>query len=190
MRALIAALLLCFLIMPAAAHERRHRSDHHHHHHHYHHHHQTHRHAFHHGVRRYSRASEGAPAALSQSATAAEASASASQLVRTALRYVGAKRDPSGFRGEWCGDFMGYVARKGGYRVPVGYRLARSWVKAGPRLRGPTPGAAMVMSHHVGIVLKAQGRSVLLLSGNHGRKVAIGWYPMSSAIAFVRPERG
>jgi uncharacterized protein (TIGR02594 family) len=115
--------------------------------------------------------------------------AQSSKLVRTALRYVGG-RDPSGFRGEWCGDFMGYVARKSGYRVPEGFRLARRWALAGRRLRRPVPGAEMVMAHHVGIVLKTVGRNVLLLSGNHGHRVGIGWYPIARAIAFVEPSPG
>ena len=73
------------------------------------------------------------------------------------------------------------------------YRLAfvwrDPWVHAGARLARPVPGALMVMSHHVGIVLQTAGRRVLVVSGNYGRRVGVGWYNAGRAIAFVAAGR-
>ena len=170
MRAILATILLALCVLPAAAHGR--------HRHHFRRHHAVHHVAAAHGHRR--------PVAERLALAAPVTSPS---LVRTAMKYLGARHSPSGFRGEWCGDFMGVVARQDGYRIPVDYRLARSWAHAGPRTSAH-PGAIFVERHHVGIVMQVIGKFVELLSGNHGHKVGIGLYPIGRAIAFVEPVRG
>ena len=103
-------------------------------------------------------------------------------LLDEARRYIGARRSPTGFRGAWCGDFMGFVARRVGASTPRDYRLARSWARAG-HATSPHVGAVAVMRHHVGVIAAVSGRRVLLVSGNHGHRVAMGWYSLNRMIA-------
>ena len=103
-------------------------------------------------------------------------------LLDEAKRYIGARRSPTGFRGAWCGDFMGFVARRVGASTPRDYRLAASWARAG-HATSPHVGAVAVMRHHVGVIAAVSGRRVLLVSGNHGHRVAEGWYSLNRMIA-------
>ena len=108
-------------------------------------------------------------------------------LVKTALRYVG-DGNVTGFSGPWCGAFMALVARKTGAHLPPNPLLAANWRFAGPHV-APQPGAFIVLRHHVGLVLRVVGRFVQVVSGNHSHRVGVGLYPISRAIAFVRPVR-
>ena len=80
------------------------------------------------------------------------------------------------------------IAKRTGHAVPSGFRLARDWAKDGRRLRTPFPGSLIVMPHHIGVVMRVEGREVLLVSGNHDRRVGIGEYDARRAIAFVSPS--
>ena len=104
------------------------------------------------------------------------------RLLDEAKRFLGARRSPTGFRGAWCGDFLGFVARRVGASPPQDYRLAASWARAG-HATSPHVGAIAVMRHHVGVIAAVSGRRVLLVSGNHGHRVAEGWYSLSRMIA-------
>ena len=108
------------------------------------------------------------------------------RMVMVAERYLGLRHSPDGFRGPWCGSFLGVIASKVGVEKPHDFRLARAWVHAGPRTR-PQTGAIFVMPHHVGIIGKVEHGRALVISGNHGHRVGWGWYPLRRAIAFVRP---
>ena len=104
-------------------------------------------------------------------------------LIAQAERYVG-DRNPTGFRGAWCGAFMGMVARRSGHAPPPGYLQARSWAHAGRAIAGPAIGAVAVMRHHVGIVVGFSARGPILISGNHGHRVGVGVYSASGIIGY------
>ena len=105
-------------------------------------------------------------------------------LVATARRFLGSGR-PHGAPAEWCGAFMGLVARVTGHAVPAGYEKAAQWIHAGPRLPGPRVGAIAVYSHHVGIVEAVTKQGPLLISGNFGHKVAEGYQRRGRLLGYV-----
>jgi hypothetical protein len=105
----------------------------------------------------------------------------ASALASVAGRYLGG--NPTGWGRVWCGVFMRLVVRQAGLPDNPAGNLARSWAHYG-RPTGAQPGAIAVMPHHVGIVLAIQGDRVLVRSGNHGHRVADGWYPARRIIAY------
>lgn len=107
---------------------------------------------------------------------------SGASLLDVMKSLLGARRSPSGFRGPWCGDVLGYVAKRVGASVPRDYRLARAWARAG-RPTYAHAGAVFVMPHHVGVIAEVSGRWVRLVSGNHGKQVAYGWYSIGRSIA-------
>jgi uncharacterized protein (TIGR02594 family) len=109
-----------------------------------------------------------------------------SSILDQARAYVG-QRNPTGFRGHWCGAFIGMVADRAGVRKPAGFRHAKSWIYAGPRLAHAQPGAIAVMAHHVGIVLAVQPGGVVMISGNFSRRVAISFVSLRHIRAFVEP---
>lgn len=104
-----------------------------------------------------------------------------SQLASIAGRYLGG--NPTGWSHNWCGLFMGMIAKQAGLNPPPGYMAARSWERAGSPTP-PAPGAIGIFrgGHHVGIVLQVAGDRVLIRSGNHGHRVADGWYPIRNAV--------
>jgi len=112
-------------------------------------------------------------------------------MLAEAQRWIGS-RNPTGFRGPWCGAFMGMVSQKTGVKPPPGYLMARSWTNAGTRLRGPAIGAIAVMTSrgggHVGVVsgVDADGDPIIV-SGNHNRRVGVAVYPKSRVLAYVEP---
>jgi uncharacterized protein (TIGR02594 family) len=106
-------------------------------------------------------------------------------LASVAGRYMGG--NPTGWARVWCGAFMRLVVRQAGLPDNPAGNLARSWARYG-RPSGPQPGAIAVMPHHVGIVLAADGDRVLIRSGNHGHRVADGWYSASRIIAYRVPS--
>lgn len=111
-----------------------------------------------------------------------------SRAVAVARKYLGG--NPTGRSSLWCGHFMNFVERKVG-RPGTGSGMARSFASYGRRVSSPRRGDIAVLARkgggHVGYVLEASGKSVKLISGNHGNKVGIGNYPRSRVIAFVRP---
>jgi uncharacterized protein (TIGR02594 family) len=106
-------------------------------------------------------------------------------LLNKARQYVGMK-NMTGFRGPWCGAFMGMIARQLGIDPPKEYKLASAWTKAGTRISRPEVGAVAVMRHHVGIVAGVEDGKILLVSGNHNHRVGEGLYAQRKVIAYIR----
>lgn len=164
---------------------RHHRSFHHHHHqHHYRHYGWVGRHA--------SRAALNANAMVAPERSAASFGSSfgGSSIVATARQYIGG--NPTGRASLWCGRFMNLVLQRSGYRG-TGSDMARSFAGYGHRLSGPQVGAIAVMSRrgggHVGVVsgIDANGNPIII-SGNHGHRVAEAVYPRSRIYAYVTPS--
>jgi len=113
------------------------------------------------------------------------------KMLAEAERWIGS-RNPTNFRGPWCGSFMNMVAQKVGAKSPDGYLQARQWVHAGRRIKSPAVGAIAVLLRrgggHVGIVesVEPDGNPVIV-SGNHGNRVGVGVYPKSRVLAYVEP---
>jgi uncharacterized protein (TIGR02594 family) len=107
---------------------------------------------------------------------------SGGDMLDAARRFLGA-RNPTGFRGQWCGAFMGMIARRSGRSMPANPNLARAWARAG-RPTTPHIGAIAVMAHHVGIIAGFKHVKILLVSGNHSHRVGQGWYSASRVIAY------
>ena len=106
------------------------------------------------------------------------------QLVAVAQRYIGARRFTAHARA-WCADALGVWLHKAGYSN-TGDGRAISYLRYGH----PAPmrvGAIAVLKHHVGIVADVTPRGVVLLSGNHGRKVGYGLYSARRILAFRWP---
>jgi hypothetical protein len=106
-------------------------------------------------------------------------------LVAEARRYLGRGKFTR-LPGAWCRDALNVWLRAVGLHTD-GSRLARDAVRLGARINRPEPGAIMVLRHHTGVVAAVRGDRVLVISGNHGGRVAESYYPIRSVIAFVRP---
>jgi uncharacterized protein (TIGR02594 family) len=195
--ALISAFLVSAFCLSSGGAEARgrhhHRTYSHHHSHHSHHshrvHHRSHRHHVHHRGMRHGHHARTAHAYRPPSPALAAhiAHGGGGRLLAEAEKFVGS-RNPTGFRGPWCGAFMGMIAHRSGVRLPTGYLQAREWAKVGHRVSGPRIGSIAVMRHHVGIVAGVDGRgNPILVSGNHGRRVGIGVYGARRVIAYVQP---
>lgn len=110
-------------------------------------------------------------------------------LVQRARQYVGDTAREVGVRKTlWCSAFLRKVA---GDAPGIDDRAA-SWLKR-PRVRAQV-GAIVVLSSrrtHVGVVsgFDANGNPVVI-SGNHGNRVAEATYPRSRVIAYVQPPNG
>lgn len=130
--------------------------------------------------------------------TAASAEASASQgfggfggsdVVAEARRYIGG--NPTGRSRLWCARFMNFVLQRSGHKG-TGSDMARSFASYGQRISGPQVGAIAVMSRrgggHVGVVsgIDANGNPIVI-SGNHGRRVAESTYSRGRIYAYVMP---
>jgi uncharacterized protein (TIGR02594 family) len=117
-----------------------------------------------------------------------------SGLVAQARQYVGATASQLGVPSSlWCADFMNLVLRKSGHQG-TGSRMASSFSSYGRRLSGPQVGAIAVMSRgkrggHVGIVsgIDASGNPIII-SGNHGKRVAESTYSRGRVYAYVMPN--
>jgi uncharacterized protein (TIGR02594 family) len=116
---------------------------------------------------------------------------SGSSIVAEARRYIGG--NPTGRRSLWCARFMNMVLQRSGHRT-TGSDMARSFASYGQRVSGPQVGAIAVMSRgrrggHVGIVsgVDAKGNPIVV-SGNHGRRVAESVYSRSRVYAYVLPN--
>lgn len=112
-------------------------------------------------------------------------------IVAEARRYLGATAAQLGLRRSlWCGAFMDMVLRKTGHKGGGNYSL--DYARYGRRLPAPQVGAVVVMTRsgggHVGVVsgIKANG-DVVVISGNHGNRVAESVYPRRRIIASVIP---
>ena len=101
-------------------------------------------------------------------------------LVAKAEQYLGQTARQIGVRSNlWCSAFIRKLTNASG----VDDR-AISWLSK-PRV-SPSIGAIAVMRHHVGIVKDFDRRgNPILISGNHGHRVAISPYPKSRIIAYV-----
>jgi uncharacterized protein (TIGR02594 family) len=144
------------------------------------------------------------PRRLSRAARRAQASATTgvgsfsgfggSGLVAAARQHIGATAGQLGVPSSlWCADFMNLVLRKSG-RQGTGSRKASSFASYGRRISGPQVGAIAVLSRgkgggHVGIVsgIDANGNPIII-SGNHGKRVAESTYPRGRVYAYVMPN--
>ena len=113
-----------------------------------------------------------------------------SGLVAEARRYLGG--NPTGRSSLWCGHFMNLVLQRSGMRASQS-NTARSFASYGRRVSGPQVGAIAVMSRgkrggHVGVVsgIDRSGNPIVI-SGNHGGRVAEAVYPRGRIFAYVMP---
>jgi len=111
-----------------------------------------------------------------------------------ALRWRGRTARQIGLPAKlWCADFMNFVLRRAGGKGTQS-RAARSFLQYGKKLDGPRVGAIAILyrkganSGHVGVVRGTDGLgNPILVSGNHGQKVAQSVYPKSKVMAYVMP---
>ncbi len=114
-----------------------------------------------------------------------------SRLVAEARRHIG--RNPTGRATLWCARFMNMVLERSGHRG-TGSDMARSFASYGRRVSGPQVGAIAVMSRgrrggHVGVVSGVDTKgNPIIVSGNHGRRVAEAVYSKSRVYAYVVPN--
>ena len=116
----------------------------------------------------------------------------ASNIVAEAWRYIGSG-NPTGRASLWCARFMNMVLERSGHKG-TGSDMARSFASYGQRISGPQVGAIAVMSRgrrggHVGIVsgIDAKGNPIVI-SGNHGHRVAEATYSRGRIYAYVMPS--
>jgi uncharacterized protein (TIGR02594 family) len=205
------ALALCAVVVvafasPASArpHHGRHLHQASHGHHHARHHHVHRHHGMRHRGRHLARPARGAPSASQPSFGFAESHSGpgaqpqfqsggfgSSGVVAEARRYIGG--NPTGRGRLWCARFMNMVLEKSGHRG-TGSDMARSFASYGQRISGPQVGAIAVMSRgrgggHVGVVsgIDASGNPIVV-SGNHGHRVAESVYSKSRIYAYVMPS--
>jgi uncharacterized protein (TIGR02594 family) len=132
---------------------------------------------------------DNAHASIAPDTSASVGSFSASSVVAEARRFIGG--NPTGRSRLWCARFMNMVLQKTGHRG-TGSDMARSFASYGHRVSGPQVGAIAVMGRrgggHVGVVsgIDAKGNPIVV-SGNHGRRVAESVYPRSRIYAYVMP---
>jgi uncharacterized protein (TIGR02594 family) len=112
-----------------------------------------------------------------------------SNVVAEARRYIGS--NPTGRSRLWCARFMNMVLQRSGH-AGTGSDMARSFSSYGQRISGPQVGAIAVMSRrgggHVGVVsgIDPNGNPIVV-SGNHGHRVAESVYPRGRIYAYVMP---
>jgi uncharacterized protein (TIGR02594 family) len=112
-----------------------------------------------------------------------------SNVVAEARRYIGG--NPTGRGRLWCARFMNMVLQHSGLHG-TGSDMASSFAHYGQRVSGPQIGAIAVMGRrgggHVGVVsgIDASGNPIVV-SGNHGHRVAESIYPRSRIYAYVMP---
>lgn len=113
-----------------------------------------------------------------------------SGLVDHARRYLGS--NPTGRSSLWCARFLNMVLERSG-RSGTGSDMASSFSSFGRRISGPQVGAIAVMSRgkrggHVGIVSGIdESGNPIVISGNHGGRVAESTYPRGRIYAYVMP---
>jgi uncharacterized protein (TIGR02594 family) len=180
-----------------------HRAGHHAHSHHGYHHHASRHHRYRHHGRRFSRASRwdagvermnehgfaNANAAMTPQAEFSGGGFGASNVVAEARRYLGG--NPTGRSRLWCARFMNMVLKRSGHQG-TGSDMASSFAHYGHRVSGPEVGAIAVMGRrgggHVGVVsgIDPHGNPIVV-SGNHGHRVAESVYPRGRIYAYVMP---
>jgi uncharacterized protein (TIGR02594 family) len=112
-----------------------------------------------------------------------------SNVVAEARRYIGG--NPTGRGRLWCARFMNMVLQHSGLHG-TGSDMASSFAHYGQRVSGPEIGAIAVMGRrgggHVGVVsgIDASGNPIVV-SGNHGHRVAESVYPRGRIYAYVMP---
>ncbi|MGJ8527170.1 hypothetical protein [Maritalea sp.] len=84
---------------------------------------------------------------------------------------------------------MEKILAQAGFATQGSYR-ARDFAKYGKKAKPIQVGSIMVMRNHIGVVMGkcADGR-VKIISGNYSRKVAVGCYSPSKAIAWRAPVK-
>lgn len=113
-----------------------------------------------------------------------------SGIVDQARRYVGS--NPTGRSRLWCARFLNMVLERSGRRG-TGSDMASSFASFGNRVSGPQVGAIAVMSRgkrggHVGIVSGIdESGNPIIISGNHGGRVAESTYPRGRVYSYVMP---
>jgi uncharacterized protein (TIGR02594 family) len=113
-----------------------------------------------------------------------------SSLVAEARRYIGG--NPTGRSSLWCARFMNFVLKKAGF-AGTSSDMASSFASYGHRVSGPRVGAIAVMSRgrrggHVGVVSGFDARgNPIVISGNHGHRVAESTYSRGRIYAYVMP---
>lgn len=117
--------------------------------------------------------------------------AGGSSIVAEARRWLGT--NPTDRRTLWCARFMNFVLKRVGLSG-TSSDLAQSFASYGHRLSGPKVGAIAVMHRsgggHVGVVSGFDRRgNPIVISGNHGRRVAESVYSRSRIYAYVAPGR-
>jgi len=195
----VVALAVCSLAMvalatPASARSHHHGAGRHARAHHFHHHTRHYRHR-HHG-RHFARASRIGPGveqaraqALAEASDSPAAGFGSSNVVAEARRYIGG--NPTGRGSLWCARFMNMVLQHSGLHG-TGSDMASSFAHYGQRVSGPQIGAIAVMGRrgggHVGVVsgIDASGNPIVV-SGNHGHRVAESIYPRGRIYAYVMP---
>jgi uncharacterized protein (TIGR02594 family) len=127
--------------------------------------------------------------AFPQSSVSPAAGFGSSNVVAEARRYIGG--NPTGRGRLWCARFMNMVLQHSGLHG-TGSDMARSFASYGQRVSGPQIGAIAVMGRrgggHVGVVsgIDASGNPIVV-SGNHGHRVAESVYPRGRIYAYVMP---
>lgn len=109
-----------------------------------------------------------------------------SSIVTTARRYVG--RNPGGWKHprQWCMEFVNKVLHENG-RASSRSARAIDGLQIGQRVSQPQSGDLVVYRHHVGIFVKWQGRTPVIISGNFNRVVAEAPH-RGRPVAFIRPS--
>jgi uncharacterized protein (TIGR02594 family) len=114
-----------------------------------------------------------------------------SGVVAAARSFIG-HGNPTGRGRLWCAAFMNLVLKRTGHQG-TGSDMARSFSSYGQRISGPQVGAIAVMSRgrrggHVGVVsgIDAKGNPIIV-SGNHGNRVAESVYSRGRVYAYVMP---
>lgn len=160
---------------------------------HYHAHHSKHHAKKHYGhrTRHHARRGRYAAAAAAESTSQGFGGFGGSNVVAEARRYIGS--NPTGRSRLWCARFMNMVLERSGHKG-TGSDMARSFAGYGQRISGPQVGAIAVMSRgrrggHVGIVsgIDAKGNPIVI-SGNHGHRVAEASYSRGRIYAYVMPS--
>jgi uncharacterized protein (TIGR02594 family) len=153
--------------------------------------HRSHRHAqrSYHRHRHVSRGDAGTVFALTKHAE--RRSASGNSIVAIAKSQIG-NGAVYGRRDLWCARFMNWVVEKAGYKG-TGSDLAFSFARFGRRINHAVVGAIAYMGRgrgggHVGVVsnITKDGNPVII-SGNHGRRVAESVYPARRIAGYVVP---
>jgi len=115
-----------------------------------------------------------------------------SDLVNEANRWMGT--NPTGWNRVWCARFMNFVLKRAGY-PETGSDAASSFASYGRRVWGPQVGAIAVMTRgknggHVGVVSGvADDGKIMVISGNHNKRVGVGRYPPSRIYSYRVPDR-